>query len=672
MRRAFNSIFFDKRDSKLIEIVNSVYDNQTSLGYTDKLLYPFFHPLGIKELAESRGLRTALSIVNLMESIERGGITGRLQALAGLKEDLLDTVSGPMPKNTARVLLQIMKDLVRAKGQPDRQIRLAHDFRIAAFGKPSITRYFLNQYHLLEMPEAWNQLTFDDHVHDANTSGRKSPTHLIMDAWIKGIRRLRVIYYHYIEPRCALELIEAARIMEIDLRIGIEFWALHRDRYISFIWVSRGLPNLEAFLSFLATGSVVDFMEEGKALSKFQEAYLFKLLEQFNENGRNQLCKQFGICMPPLLGQEFLTFIHPGQPSLEYLAEFIHSQTVEAIQARLLEAEVHKESNSLEKEVLEKLRNTLENFTVRDLLKRYLNSDHFFSRFREHVKKNKDLAPERLTVGFKPLLEKIDSLHHDYRITLNLDRINPGDVLELLYESSGRINRIEIINLKKYDPDHTETILCVNALQQSINQGSVIKLKRIISKIIADFKKQNGPGQTDQLMTLSAILNDIDELKHMFDIRPIELRIGSDSTGKPYRSHGMGFAVLDTLPGKARRALNRKENGRLILPVSIKLKLCTTTTFNKNLPRVISWIPGIRMLLADKKEQWLSGPILVDKVEKGNLLTLGKSTASNNTGQALASSSTRQTSGDSLKYLNTRLKIHLKSSLGLSRPSCVS
>ena len=73
MRRAFNSIFFDKRDSKLIEIVNSVYDNQKSLGYTDKLLYPFFHPLGIKELAESRGLRTALSIVNLMESIERGG-----------------------------------------------------------------------------------------------------------------------------------------------------------------------------------------------------------------------------------------------------------------------------------------------------------------------------------------------------------------------------------------------------------------------------------------------------------------------------------------------------------------------------------------------------------------------------------------------------------------------
>jgi hypothetical protein len=59
---------------------------------------------------------------------------------------------------------------------------------------------------LLEMPEAWNQISFDDHVHDANTKGRKSSTHLIMDAWIKGIRRLRVVHYNYIEPRFAAEL----------------------------------------------------------------------------------------------------------------------------------------------------------------------------------------------------------------------------------------------------------------------------------------------------------------------------------------------------------------------------------------------------------------------------------------------------------------------------------
>ncbi len=206
-----DAIFFDARDHELIRIVHSVYEADARPGYIRKLYYPFFHPLGIKELAESKGLHTAYAIVSLLEFMERGGIENRLAALKALKDEVLETAYGSMPKNTARVLLQIMKELVRAKGNDESQIVLAHAFRLTAFGKPRLTRKLLAHYHLLEMPEAWNQVSFDDHVHDANTSGRKSPTHLIMDAWIKGIRRLRVIYYHYIEPRFALELIEAAK-----------------------------------------------------------------------------------------------------------------------------------------------------------------------------------------------------------------------------------------------------------------------------------------------------------------------------------------------------------------------------------------------------------------------------------------------------------------------------
>ncbi len=263
--------FFDARDHELIRIVHSVYEADARPGYIRKLYYPFFHPLGIKELAESKGLHTAYAIVSLLEFMERGGIENRLAALKALKDEVLETAYGSMPKNTARVLLQIMKELVRAKGNDESQIVLAHAFRLTAFGKPRLTRKLLAHYHLLEMPEAWNQVSFDDHVHDANTSGRKSPTHLIMDAWIKGIRRLRVIYYHYIEPRFALELIEAAKIMEIDLRIGIEFKTLYRGRYISFIWVSRGLADAESFLCFLAEPHVARFMAQGKQVLKFQK-----------------------------------------------------------------------------------------------------------------------------------------------------------------------------------------------------------------------------------------------------------------------------------------------------------------------------------------------------------------------------------------------------------------
>ena len=663
-KQIIDFIFFDKRDHELIEIVNSVYDEPKSLRYTGKLFYPFFHPLGIKELAESRGLRTAYSIVNLMESIERGETSSRLQALAGLKDDIVDTVEGPMPKNTARVLLQIMKDLVRAKKNPVLQIRLAHDFRMAAFGKPKIIRPLLSKYHLLEMPEEWNQVTFDDRVHDANTLGRKTPTHLILDAWIKGIRRLRVIYYHYIEPRFALELIEAARIMEIDLRIGIEFWTLHRDRYISFTWVSRSLPNLEAFLCFLSTPHVAAFMEEGKAVQQFQEKYILYLLEEFNHSGRTAICKDVGVSMDPVKAEDFLKFVLPGQPTLEYLGEFIHCRMVP-----VMEAHVEKLNEDLDnaapeqRQEIEKAIKTLDEFTISDLLKQYLNSEQFFKEFRKYIKHSQEPVPDRLTIPFHEFLSRIDQLHHDYRITLNLDRIRPADILELLYESYGRITRIEIINLKKYNPAETSHLLCITDLQKAISQGSTLKLKRIISKIIDGVKKSSPDDKEDRLMVLTAILNDIDEFKHMFDLHPIELRIGSDSTGKPHHPYGMGFAVLDTLPSNVRLRFRSANVDRLSLPVYIKTSLSITLIEPEHPPRFLSWIPGIRLLLADRKNEWVLGPYLLDRVT-GNLVTLGKSVAKSKNGFIRQKVPEKKREKRQLKYLSTKLKNTLKIIIG--------
>ena len=117
--------------------------------------------------------------------------------------------------NRARVLIQIVKDLIRAKGDEARQLELAHDFRAAALGKTRFLREQLNKYHLLEMPEEWNQVAFDDRVHDANSKGRKSATHLIMDAWVKGIRNLRVVYYDVLDPSVATELFASARILSL-------------------------------------------------------------------------------------------------------------------------------------------------------------------------------------------------------------------------------------------------------------------------------------------------------------------------------------------------------------------------------------------------------------------------------------------------------------------------
>ena len=183
---------FDRQDHALIRIVNNVLAGGGEDAHTRRLYYPYFHAQGIKEMAETKGLRIAYAVIHLLSSLEVGGVDERLKALQALRKEVIDTAEGSLAKNTARVLMQIMKEIVRAHGDHGKQLALAHDFRTAASGKPRLVRRQLRRYHLLEMPEQWNQIAFDDHVHDANTKGRKSSTHLIMDAWIKGIRRLRL------------------------------------------------------------------------------------------------------------------------------------------------------------------------------------------------------------------------------------------------------------------------------------------------------------------------------------------------------------------------------------------------------------------------------------------------------------------------------------------------
>ena len=84
-----------------------------------------------------------------------------------------------------------------------------------------------------------------------------------MDAWIKGIRYITVVYYNYVEPAVARELLQAAEIMGVDVRIGLEFRTPFRDRFVCFVWAPRGFSDPEAFLyPFLAERPMVALMNE--------------------------------------------------------------------------------------------------------------------------------------------------------------------------------------------------------------------------------------------------------------------------------------------------------------------------------------------------------------------------------------------------------------------------
>ena len=664
---------FDQRDRQLLHIVNEVLGKDPSRQYRRELIYPYLHPRGIKELSESKGLRIAFAIIHLLESMEAGGVDDRLNALRSLRDEVLLTAIGPLPKNTARVLLQIMKELVRAHGNESRQLELAHDFRACVSGNPRIIRAQLRRYHLLEMPEEWNQLSFDDHVHDANTKGRKSSCHLIMDAWIKGIRRLRVIYYNCLEARFAVELLEAARIMGIDIRIGIEFYARFRNRYAQLIWVPRGFSDAQDFLCFLEEAPVAELMAEGRMVCDYQKNHVLSVLEAFNANHGPAIRKSLNFEVPFLDATEFLAFVGTGQPSLVHLAEFIYSKIFPHMEARVKRLrERYHETRNEDGQKIERMVRTLNRLDSDTILDRFLRPEKNPQLPDPHVPQSGSEVPGILKLSPKEVISRLAKLHLGYRITLNLSELRVEDVLELLYDCEGMINRLEIFNLKDFAAGKTHQLDEISRLQQAVNLGNVIQLKRLIRVIITKLAASEDDQQKDRIEKLSNILYDIATLRDFYKGDPLKARMGSDSTGRSPRVHGMGLVIEDTLPRRAQKAIRRNDSSRDRIPIDIGVLNRTTihpksgpTPFGKALYRLIRRIPVMAFMGNRKSHDWLIEQESTRVKAPGNVITLGGVQKHADNGFSLDPPA----SGEgprrlSWRYLNTGLKNILKIFIG--------
>ena len=663
---------FDKRDHQLLGIVNDVLTRDKSRKRARKLVYPYLHPHGIKELAESRGLRIAFAVIHLLESLEAGELDDRLDALRSLREEVLNTAVGSLPLNTARVLLTIMKELVRAHGDERRQLQLAHDFRTAATGNPRLIRKQLRRYHLLEMPETWNQMTFDDHVHDVNTKGRKSSSHLIMDAWIKGIRRLRVIYYNHLEAKFAVELLQAAEIMGITVKIGIEFFARIRDRYAQIIWVPRGFPDVQAFLCFLAEEAVVSFMDEGRQVSRYQQRYVDAVLHEFNVRHRYAISKAFGFDMPELDPAAFSTFVGPGQASIVHLAEFIHNKMLARMRVHVIALrERFKTADQDERAEIEKLVQEMNRMDSEAIMEKFLKPSANPHIPDPDIPIEGPRVPALFNLSARELIDRLSRLHSAFRVTLNLTNLRVEDVLELLYDCEGDISRLEIFNLKDYAEGKTAHLDQINELQRAINDGNVIHLKDMIRAMIA--RLNNCGGHPDRIEKLLDILHDIGGLKDAYIGAPLKARIGSDSTGRAPRVHGMGLAIKETLTKRAIKEIEHPTGPvRDIIPVTAQAFRRTThlprggnSRLGRSFFRFIHHLPCLGALAEERREDWVVAEQSIRLESPGNIVTLGGVQAEVTNGLCLDPPATKAgKQGLSWQYLNTGLKNSLKVLIG--------
>jgi hypothetical protein len=649
MKYIIRNFLFDQRDHELLKIVNQIQSGDKTNDYFKRHFYPYFHPRGIQEMAESRGIRIAYAVIYLLNSLEVGAMNERLNALRLLRDSVLNASESTLQTNTARVLIQIMKDLVRAKGNYVRQFELAHSFRMATSGKPRVIRKLLRQYHLLEMPECWNQISFDDHVHDANTKGRKTSSHLIMDAWVKGILRLRVIYNNYVEARFVTELLEAARIMGITVRIGIEFSGLFRNKYAQFVWVPRGFIDAQAFLCFLADPRTAMLMKQGRQVSEFQKACILELLNTFNNTHRTKINQIYGIQLEPILTSELLEFVGIGQVSRFHLAILIEKKIFELFQNQHMVHDDKTQNNP---------NDLLEELSAENILKQYLASGKNPDMIHPECTQSQINCPELLALPPVEIIAQLIQLNSAFRITLNLKGLTPEDVLELLYDCEGTITRLEIFNYNNFYLEGNDHIHEIVSLQNALNEGNVIALKRMIRQMI---DRQTNEEQVKKLYT---ILHDISSLKNLYQNKPLKARVGSDSTGRSRQIKGMGFAIIKTLPNRAQKEIHKKKDAlRTIIPV--QMAAYKRTTF---MP-YHSQSPALNFLLKIIPKKKKVNDWVVKEVPSisphGNIVTLGGihslSLLESNKGESLED---RLTPKHSWRYLNTNVKNTLKVLVG--------
>ncbi len=539
----------------MLRIVNDVLQRGQYSGFK-RILAPYLHPNGIKQMAAKRSLRIAHAVIHLLGSLERGKAQDRIDALRTLKEEVLTASESSLPLNTARVLLQIMKELVRSKDDPLRQLVLAHDFRRVVLGKPRSVRRELKKYHLIEMPEDWSQLAFDDHVHDANTKGRKSPTHLIMDAWIKGIRKLTVIYYTVIDPAAAAELLEAAKIMRISARIGIELRVRLRDRFIKLLWTPRDLANQVDFLNFLHKPDMAAFQQKGRDVLEYQHNYIWSILEKYNSSLRKTMSESLGVGLPAISRKEYLEFVGVGQPTLFHLGSMIS-----ALASNSLLAQPETRAGSAQ------------DLDVELVIEKWLAPEQNPEIHNPYLPHDTQDAPELLSLSPVRMVQLIRGLHVKSWITLDLNGLSVDEVLVLLHQSNGGITHLEIFNLRYFETSSPADYAPVLELQAVVNAANVVKLKKYIHRIIDTVEMCQKPFRELRLEELEALLEDLSSFHALYKNYPLRSRIGSDSTGQSSRRHGMGLVVSDTLPRRSQRALKHCRTRRFLpLPITLETR----------------------------------------------------------------------------------------------------
>ena len=261
---------------------------------------PYSHPLGVSRWFKRRRISIAEAYLMVIRDLESQHAKARLRALRMMMDVSLHAKTLDLPLNTARVQMALIKGAIKNRGNRRRQLELLHDFSVSAHGQNQVIRKLLDELNMIELPETGARLKnleagWDGHVHDNSTSGRKNPTQLLIDAFIKGISELTIAYSSSSSIEMMMEAVDAGKIVGIRVAIGLEFSAFVQGARFHFMAVLPQFKNGKETAHWFKehSGGLRDLFDGLEKNQANRIESVRALLKYFNENALEKLNEGF-------------------------------------------------------------------------------------------------------------------------------------------------------------------------------------------------------------------------------------------------------------------------------------------------------------------------------------------------------------------------------------------
>jgi hypothetical protein len=545
--RLVNALSFGAEYQKLRRLLNARIDSPAPIEEI-----PPSHPAGFVREMKKRRITIAESYLIIIRYLESEHHKERIHALKLLEEQTFHSKNITMPLNTARVQLALMKEAIKNRDNKRRQLELLHDFTVSSYGRPSVIRALLDEMGIIELPETGQRIAdmdkgWDLHVHDNSSYGRKTPSQLVIDAFIKGISGITVAFNLLNSLDNIDEVLSAGNILGVQVTIGAEFSVLSEGHRFHFMFL---LPRIRT------SAELARFFEQNAAelrlfidgLNSNQQsriASIHALIDSFNTlhlPALNAGYEDGGIYALPAMDLQAVDEIVPMESlNRMYLGELLYSQWKPVLLRRVLLAK-----SKLNQARTELKRGSISQWDYANMASRYQNLRETYTQ----------LNPETLrgTYFGATQLSEYQTVFSDM-----------GAVCAPLKRTGGSI---KILHPLEHGVDAAQRMVLANGqwidfvevynMYDSINRSvdDILRFARFINILNSgrpDLMRPFLDAHDHELpdAELSRIVSSTGS-------KPLVPVCGSDSTGRSSTIPGMGFVFQSHIIGPHRRRFLEK------------------------------------------------------------------------------------------------------------------